>query len=165
MNLSEVGTGNFVFIDANIFLYHFAGFSEQCKEFLKRCESRDLFGVTSVTVLAEVCHQLMLAEAIKRKLISSSRPSRQLAQKPQIVKKLSEYSGHLSNITEWGIEVVDMDKKIFINSQSIRSQFGLLTNDSFIPGYMELSNTNMLATADKIFNRIAAIRVYSPADI
>lgn len=95
--LNELKSGEAVFIDANIFLYHFTGVSQDCKEFLRRCEDKDVVGITSLTVLAEVCHRLMVAEAIKRKLIRPQKPTQQLQEKPEIIKELSEYFVQLSS--------------------------------------------------------------------
>jgi predicted nucleic acid-binding protein len=52
-----------VFIDANIFIYHFGGCSLECKALLERCARRALLGYTSTPVLAEVLHRRMVAEA------------------------------------------------------------------------------------------------------
>lgn len=165
MRLDELKTGDSVFIDANIFLYHFAGVSKECKEFLKRCEDKDLFGVTGVTILAEVCHQLMIAEAIARKFIRPAKPVLSLQKNPHIIKKLSEYSAQIVNITGWGIKVLGTPDDILIRSQVYRTQFGLLTNDSFIPVYMRLAGTDRLATNDQLFNRIPSLRIYFSSDI
>jgi len=42
MKLSEIESGESVFIDANIFIYHFTGISEESSFFLKQCEEREL---------------------------------------------------------------------------------------------------------------------------
>jgi len=165
MKLSELKKGEDVFIDANIFLYHFTGVSQECKEFLKRCETRDLSGITGPTILAEVCHHMMIVEAIKRGLISPSKPTVQLQKKPEIVQNLSEYSVQTMNITTWGIKVINAPEDMLIKSQIYRTQFGLLTNDSFIPVYMKLANTDNLATHDQAFTRIPSLRIYCPSDI
>lgn len=165
MKLNELKTKESVFIDANIFLYHFTGVSKDCREFLKRCELKDLFGITGLTVLAEVCHRLMIAEAIKHRLIHPLRPTLQLQKKPEIIKGLSEYSAQIMNIIDWGIKIIYLPEDILIKSQVYRTQFGLLTNDSFIPIYMRLANTEKLATNDQAFGRIPPLHIYSPSDI
>ncbi len=165
MKLNELKNGETVFIDANIFLYHFTGISKDCKELLRRCETKELFGVTGFTVLAEVCHHLMIAEAIKRRLIRSLRPTAQLQKKPEIIKRLSEYSAQIMNITSWGIRVIYPSEDIFTESQIYRTQFGLLTNDSFIPVYMRLANTDKLITNDRAFTCIPSLHIYFPSDI
>jgi len=42
MTLAELLNGHSVFIDSNIFIYHFGGPSPQCKAFLERCACREL---------------------------------------------------------------------------------------------------------------------------
>ncbi|MDP2941779.1 MAG: type II toxin-antitoxin system VapC family toxin [Candidatus Omnitrophota bacterium] len=165
MKLNEIKSGESVFIDTNIFLYHFTGVSKHCREFLMRCESKDLFGATGFTILSELCHRLMIAEAIRRGFISASRPAIQLQKKPEAIKKLSEYSACVMNIITWGIKVVQPPEDILMESQAYRTQFGLLTNDSFIPIYMKQANINKLATNDRIFSRIPTLHTYSPSDI
>ena len=71
MILAELRDGDRVFIDANIFIYHFGGRSPQCKTFLERCARREPLGYTATPVLAEVLHRLMVAEAITKGLVTS----------------------------------------------------------------------------------------------
>jgi predicted nucleic acid-binding protein len=80
--------GHSVFIDANIFIYHFGGRSLQCKAFLERCARRELLGYTSTPVLAEVLHRLMVAEAIMKGLVTAKTAVRKLAETPDLVKQL-----------------------------------------------------------------------------
>ena len=60
MKLDEIEGSSEVFIDANIFIYHFTGVGDQCSDFLNRCEQGDLIATTSVNVLLEVLHRLMI---------------------------------------------------------------------------------------------------------
>ena len=55
-----------VFVDANIFIYHFSGPTEHtdaCTQFLQRIEEARLSGLTSVLILTETLHRLMIIEA------------------------------------------------------------------------------------------------------
>ena len=56
MSLADLRDGDRVFIDANIFIYHFGGRSLECKALLEHCARRALLGYTSTPVLAEVLH-------------------------------------------------------------------------------------------------------------
>ena len=51
MILADLRDGDRVFIDANIFLYHFGGRSLECKALLERCARRTLLGYTSTPLL------------------------------------------------------------------------------------------------------------------
>ena len=160
-----MASGETVFIDSNIFLYHFTGRSEICRQFLKRCEQGDLHAFTGLTLMGEVCHHLMLAEAISKKLISSKKPSQQMQEKPEIVRQLANYYEQLMNIQTWGIKVLTPPEDLLMKSQIYRSRFGLMTNDSFIPVYMQMAETDKLASNDKTFSQIPSLNVFSPSDI
>jgi len=60
MKLDEIKTGSEVFVDSNIFIYHFTGVSDECGNFLNRCEQGDLTAITSVNVILEVLHRLII---------------------------------------------------------------------------------------------------------
>ena len=165
MKLNEIEPGENVFIDANIFIYHFTGISQECKEFLKDCTQKKFDGFTSTTVLAEVCHRLMAIEAVKLGLARAKQPSSYLQKNPAVVKKLSEYYMQMTNIFGWGIRIVSPDENFIIKSQIYRQRFGLLTNDSLIPVYMEKAGAANLASADKVFSSINHLKLYSPGDI
>jgi predicted nucleic acid-binding protein len=87
MTLAEELDDHSVFIDANIFIYHFGGHSSQCKAFLERCAQRELLGYTSTPVLAEVLHHLMVVEAIVKGLITAETVVRKLWETPDLVKQ------------------------------------------------------------------------------
>ena len=70
MTFEAIEDDSSVFIDANVFIYHFGGASAQCAALVQRCETGDLRGFRSVLVLAEVCHRLMVTEAVEKKLVS-----------------------------------------------------------------------------------------------
>jgi len=78
MSLVDLQSGDSVFIDANIFIYHFGGQSLECRVLLARCARRNLFGHTSTPVLAEVLHRRMVAEAIARGLVTAKTAVRKL---------------------------------------------------------------------------------------
>ncbi len=166
MKLPEIKDGQAIFIDANIFIYHFTGASKECKELLKACDQRRLSGFTSTTVLAEVCHRLMIIEAISSKLVKSTKQvSLYLQKHPALVKQLSEYYTQTTNIFSWSIQIIIPPQDIIIRSQIYRQRFSMFTNDSFIPIYMETAGITNLASADKIFCSIPHLNLFAPSDI
>ncbi len=82
MTFDELSDGEAIFLDANIFVYHFLGLSQQCKQLLKRCRDGLLQGRTASFIVAETAHRLMVAEAVEQKLVTSK----------NAVKKLREAS-------------------------------------------------------------------------
>jgi predicted nucleic acid-binding protein len=90
MRLVDLRDGDSVFIDANIFIYHHGGRSAACKTVLERCARRELAGYTSTSVLAEVLHRLMVAEAIQMGLVTARTAVKQLKEDPELVKRLTK---------------------------------------------------------------------------
>ncbi len=83
MTLAELQDGARVFIDANIFIYHFGGRSLGCKALLERCARRELLGYTSTPVLAEVLHRRMVAEAIAQGFVTARTAVKKLGETPE----------------------------------------------------------------------------------
>ncbi len=62
----DIPDHNEVFVDANIFVYHFSGPTEYTNtftQFLQRVEENRLFAFTSSLVLPKTLHRLMIIEA------------------------------------------------------------------------------------------------------
>ncbi|MEW5980636.1 MAG: hypothetical protein AB1898_33095 [Acidobacteriota bacterium] len=92
MTLAEVPDAATVFIDANIFVYHFTGVSPECQGFLERVERSLIRAATGAHVLLEVLHRLMMIEAVTKGLISPSGPAKKLKQNWQVIQQLEDYS-------------------------------------------------------------------------
>ena len=66
MFLSDLEDGSSIFVDANIFVYHFCKKSKlnpASSNFLERAETSKISGVTSTLVVQEVIHRMMIVEA------------------------------------------------------------------------------------------------------
>src|SRR3989338_9419845 len=130
MNLDSIKTGTKVFIDANIFIYHFTGVSNECSNFLTRCEQSDINGITSINVLLEVLHRLMMVEAVRKKLVEPPNIINKLKKHPEKIKELNEYNINTQKIKDMGITVYPISYEMFIKSYSFRLKYGLMVNDS-----------------------------------
>ena len=165
MTLKELEPGAEVFIDENIFIYHFLDMSADCSDFLALVEEGRYQGLTSVNVLTEVLHRLMIMEARTKGLVKSPGALKQLNKKPDLVRRLVEYSTIAHLIPEMGVSVLPLTQEHLLAGQAVRSQYGLLINNSLILTMMKKSGVNNLATNDEAFHRVDAIRVYWPADM
>lgn len=165
MHLRDIESGSEIFIDANIFIYHFTGASNECSEFLGRCEQEDIYGVTSVNVILEVLHRLMMIEAIRKRLVTPPNIVKKLQRQPAKVKLLNEYFMNTRKIIDMGIEVKPLSMETVFISQSARLSHGLMVNDSLIVASMQETGINSLATNDKRLSTISGLSVYTPADI
>ncbi len=64
-----------VLLDANVLVYALTGQSRQCWDLIRRSAAQDVAAFTTVEVLNDVCHRLMLGEAAGRGLIPKQNAS------------------------------------------------------------------------------------------
>jgi len=165
MSLADLRDEDRVFIDANIFIYHFGGRSLECKALLERCARRDLLGYTSTPVLAEVLHRRMVAEAIAKGLVTARTAVRKLGETPEMVRQLTQYQDDVSKIPHMHLTILPLTLEIVQASAEVRKGEGLLTNDSFVVAFMRAQGLTHLATANGDFDRVGGIAIYTPIDL
>lgn len=165
MKLRDIISGTKIFIDSNIFIYHFTGVSDECTKFLSRCERGELIGMTSTNVLLEVLHRLMMVEALRKGLEEPPNMVKKLAKAPKKVKQLDAYFRHVDKIPEMGIAVHPLRLETISQSHILRLVNGLLVNDSIVLATMQENAIKYLATADKVFENFTDIEMVSPGDM
>jgi predicted nucleic acid-binding protein len=163
--LEYLPAGSRIFIDSTIFIYHFTGVSSDCRALLERCEREDVRGLTSVIVLAEVAHRLMMIEAVTSGLISPGNVAKKLREKPELAKKLGMYQEQMASIPDMGIDVAALDLDVVLHSSELRTRHGLMMNDSLLCATALASGTNTVASADRDFERVGELLLYRPDDI
>jgi predicted nucleic acid-binding protein len=163
--LSDVPDGALVFVDANIFVYHFTGVSAECSRFLARCEQGNITGLTGVHVLLEVLHRLKMVEAVTRGLVSPGNVARKLREHPEVVKELSQSEEQAEVVLRMGVGVMPVDDSILVASRQYRSTYGLMVNGSVTAAMARQAGVEAIASSDKDFLRIPGFRVYSPGDL
>ena len=165
MTLAEVRAGDTVFIDANIFIYHFGGRSAECRAFLERCARREVQGYTSTLVLAEVLHRLMVAEAITKGLVTAKTAVRKLGETPGLVKQLTQYQDDVNTIFQMNITILTLTSEVVQSSAEVRRSVGLLTNDSLLVACMRTYALTKLATANGDFDHVGELEIHKPTDL
>jgi predicted nucleic acid-binding protein len=165
MRLADLRDGDRIFIDANIFIYHFGGRSLECKAFLERCARRELLGYTSTPILAEVLHRPMVAEAIAKGLVTARTAVRKLGETPELVKQLTQYQEDVRKIPHMHLTILPLTLDIVQASAEVRKGEGLLTNDSIVVAFMREQGLTQLATADGNFDRVGSMAIYKPTDL
>ena len=163
--LSRIEEGTEVFIDSNIFIYHFIDASSECTDFLKRCEKGELFGVTSTNVLIEVLHRLMMFEASRKKLAAPPNIMKKLRKNPDKIGRLNDYFFSTHKIINMGVTVHPVTMETMIKSHTMRVAYGLLVNDSILAAGMQEQGIDALATSDDDFSRVEGLAVFSPGDV
>lgn len=165
MRLDDLPPATPVFIDANIFIYHFTGASAECTRFLRRCEAGELIGSTSVSVLLEVLHRLMMVEAVKSGAVRPPNVLDKLRRRPEVIRSLSEYYVQTASIPDMGICVRGLSEDVLGASQRVRREHGLLVGDSLLIAAMRTEGVRTLASRDADLRRISEIEVAAPTDV
>jgi predicted nucleic acid-binding protein len=165
LTLDRISSETRVFVDAPIFIYHFTGVSEACRRFLERCEATDLDALTSSVVVAEVAHRLMMMEAVLDGRVTPGNVAKKLRGKPDIVRQLQKYQAQVETIPLMSVEVVPVDSGTVLRSRGVRSEHGLLVNDSLVVTSALDNGAEALASADRDFERVLELPLYRPTDL
>ncbi|MFI5305390.1 MAG: type II toxin-antitoxin system VapC family toxin [Nitrospiria bacterium] len=166
MFISKIPEKTSVFIDAIIFVYHFTAnsrFNQACTNFLERVEKKELQGQTSVSIIQEVTHRIMIEEAaVLLPDIKTKDLVKHLKSHPDIVRKLEINNTIPVRINLLNVEIFPLDQGIIERSQQFKLKFGLLSNDALILQTMKDHNIVHLVSNDNDFKRIDFITVYEP---
>lgn len=155
-----------VFIDANIFVYHFSGpteYTDSCTRLLQRIEETRLSGFTSALVLTETLHRLMIIEATTKLQIEPKAAVRHLKAHPPEVKKLTEHLKVVEVLQTLGIKILPLDGDDILKSNEAKKQYGLLTNDAINLAIMRRHQLKNVATNDPDFERVNDLLIWKPA--
>jgi predicted nucleic acid-binding protein len=165
MNLNQIPKEDIVMVDANICLYAIRQESAQCERLLARCAKGEVNGIITTHILAEIMHQLMIAEARDYQWIKGPNPARQLAGLPERVRALTKYEELVRDILGTGLQVEPVVHEDFITTLEVQRQAGLLTNDALLVAVGERLRVTSIASADQGFSHVQGILLYSPDDV
>lgn len=160
--LDDIPVGCKIFIDSNIFIYHFLGRSEPCTVLLERAEDQEVQAFTSIIVMTEVLHKLMIAEAVEKFSIKSYRVLKFLKDHPDAISSLTKCEELIEEIPNFNIEVLTVGKEAIFESRAFRERHGLLTNDSLNLYAMKINGLKDMATNDHDFETVDWINVWKP---
>jgi len=167
MHLSDLESGSSIFIDANIFIYHFSKeskFNLASSDFLERVENGDVYGFTSIPVVQEVTHRMMIIEAAAT--FPGIKPKdlvKYLKKHPEAVQKLVTHQDIPGKIRSFNLEIVSPDIETLVRSQLLKGKYGFLSNDALSVQILKDMSIGNLATNDSDFERVDFIKVYKPA--
>jgi len=157
-----------VFVDTNIFYYHFTGKSVTCTAFFNRIARGDFNAYVNTEVLSDLLHKLMLAEAgLKMNIDTAAKLKRYLSSHRTALTQLTEHQSQFESTLAMGLKVIRITKSLLINTQYERSAFGLLTNDSLHLGTMLRHRVPIahVATRDGDFGHVHNLTVWVPQDV
>lgn len=166
MSLDDLLAGDAVFVDANIFTYHFQPhptWGRSCTKLLDRIENRELDGFTTIGVLGELAHRMMTIEAHHKLGWSFAGIGNRLRANPAEVQKLTVFRLAAEKVLQGRIQILPVTSGILATAVVLCQQLGLLTNDGLILATMQAHGLIKLASHDTDFDRVPGITRYAPA--
>jgi len=155
-----------VFIDANIFLNVVLGTGKDaaaCIRFLENADAGDIPCATSVIVLNEVLHRLLIAYVVQRSGTDPESAVRQMKLHPELIRQAGDVREVMEDIRSIRPMVVyGISPQTFERSLAVMREWGLLGNDALHVACMEEHSIDTIATYDRDFSRVRGINVRKP---
>lgn len=165
MRLREIESDSVVFIDANILLYSIGShpvYGEPCKEFLKRVEGKAIDGRTSIVVLNELLHKLVLGEISKKHGLTLPQSLNHIKKNPGVLSSLEAY-GLVDKLEEMpNLTVHEATPQIFTSARSYMRKYNLMSNDALHVATCKSHGIKHIASNDADFERVPELKVWKP---
>jgi len=166
MNLDEIPNGCLCVMDTNLMLYAEQGMSAQSTRLLHRISTGMVLGCLPQPVWLELAHKLMLAEAMMLRKVSGPNPAKKLANQPDVVKSLALFREKIRALMNLGIGFEPCTRADFQDAAfAFQKKYGLLVNDSIILAVALRLKADVLATADRVFQRVTELPIAMPTDV
>lgn len=165
MDISTLPARDAALVDANIIIYYLGGLSPQCRDFFYRVARREVAAHITTTIIAEVLHRRMMAEAVAKALISPGQTVKKLKANPSVIPLLNDYIIEVEKLLRLPFHIHQITRSDIIASHALRQAHGLFINDPInLACAHRLALTNIV-THDSDFNRIATLAMWEPTDI
>lgn len=165
MTLEDIPAGTHLVVDANILVYHFTGYSQQCRALLARGAAGDIHLYSPVHVCLEFLHRRMMLEAVETGLVAPGNVARKMAQKPAAIAQLHKSRTDFEQLPMLGLQLLPLGAATLTRLPRLSAQYGLLANDAALLAVMEEHQLLALATADRGLTGIPPFRTYAPSDL
>lgn len=163
--LSSIPAGAWVAIDTNILVYANQRRSPDCISFLERCAAGEIQGVVPMPMVAELAHALMLIEARENSWIERGRPAKALAERPDLVRRLTRYETRIREFFGIGLRIEAAGAADVLEALRVQRETGLFMNDALLLAVARRLNCEAVASADKAVAAAPGFAVYAPADL
>lgn len=165
MTFDDIPSGSIVYLDANVFVYHYGpdpNFGPPSRRLLERVESGDVEGVCSTHDMANVAHRLMTLEACQTFGWPYAGILQKLRSHPAEVRKLYRFRQAIEEISMIGVRILAVLATDIVRGTEMTSQHGLLCGDALIVSLMNANDITAIASNDADFDRIPTLTRYSP---
>jgi len=162
------GSDMTIFIDANIFLHTILGTGKEsasCTRFLEKADAGIFPSATSVIVLNEVLHRLLIASVVSSRGIGPDSAVHHMKSHPEQVRDAGTVWEVMEDIRSIRpMKIYGISPATFERSLAIMQEWGLLGNDALHVACMEEHSIGTIATYDRDFSRVSSIKIRKPAD-
>lgn len=165
MTFADLAPGDSVFLDANIFVFHFSpdpALGPPCGQLVQQIQNQQLHGFTSTHVLGEVAHRLMVIEASSLAGWVAGKVKRRLKQQPGALHQLTQFRSAIETILRSQISVLTIAPTLLADAVALSQQHGLLTNDALILAVVHANGLSKIASEDSDFDRVPGFTRYGP---
>jgi predicted nucleic acid-binding protein len=160
INSAAIPAGSSCVLDTNVMLYAHQQASTAATEVLRRCAAGDLIGILPSAVWEELCHRLMVAEAVATGRILAQNPARKRAEHRETVQELGAYRWSLQELAAMGLRFEPVHRDDVLRAAlDLQKRYGLLTNDSIIAACAMRLGVQYLVTSDTGFLAVTELGV------
>jgi predicted nucleic acid-binding protein len=159
-------SGTRAIFDSNIFVYWVTDhprFADDCETAIRRVEDGELQGVIPATVLNELLHRLIIAEAVGKELVSSPQEAvAQIKRNPDIISQLSVAWELHQDLIKMPFELVDEAKGLTDLTYYFSKELKLMAKDAAITASAHAYNIKDIISNDRDFERIPWLTCWRP---
>jgi len=114
---------------------------------------------------AELAHALMLIEARENNWIERSHPARALAERPDLIRRLTRYEIQMREFFGIGLRIEPVGAGDILEALRIQKEAGLLTNDALLLAVARRLNCESIVSADRAIAAAPGFHVFAPSDL
>ena len=165
MDINTLPQGTSVLVDANVFIYYLGGMSPDCRSFLQRVGRDEVEAHITTTIIAEVLHRRMMAEAISKGLVTASQVIKKLKANPSLISLLTDYITEVEELLRLPFQITEVRAADIAASHPLRRTHKLFVNDSINLACAERLRLTNIVTHDTDFSRVPTLSVWQPTDV
>jgi len=161
--LSQLQSGERVFIDTNIFLYavfEHSAYGKSCRDFLKRVEKDELLGFASDLVLNEVFHKLMISEIAETEGVEANNAAKLIKRDPKIIGDLRRIWEEMELLSGFGITL--LNTTTYPEFVRLSREYLLSAADAAHLAAMQANGIMSMASNDRDFKRVPWLKLWRP---
>jgi predicted nucleic acid-binding protein len=166
MKFTDLPAGERIFLDANVFVYHFTQhpqFGAACTDLISRIERQEILVFSATHVLTEVAHRLMTLEAAALMGWPFAGIMRRLKRHPEVVRQLVHFRRAVERVGTSRIQILSIPPVLIPAGTICSQQTGLLSSDALIFAVMQHNGLTNLASLDDDFDRVPGLTRYGSA--